>query len=83
MILQNDDDRLILVCAFRYALGRQTYVVDYVASCLQKHWHELSKGDRSLIIREIGEAIERGQAGHDCDVRQWRALIEFALEETK
>ena len=80
MILQNDDDSLILLCAFRYALGRRTYVVGCVTECLQKHWHELSKGDRSLIIREIGEAIERGQAGDVCDVLQWKALVERELE---
>ena len=80
MILQNDDDSLILFCAFRYALGRRTYVVGCVTECLQKHWHELSKGDRSLIIREIGDAIERGQAGDYCDVLQWKALMERELE---
>ena len=83
MILQNDDDMVILLCAFRYALGRRTYVVDYVTTCLQKHWHALSKGDRSLIIREIGEAIERRHAGCDCDVRQWKAVAEMGVEVFK
>ena len=78
MILQNDDDSVILLCAFRYALGRRTYVVDYVISCLQEHWHELSKSDKSIIIREIGAAIDR-----DCAMQQWKSLIEFASEETK
>ena len=78
MILQNDDDIVILLCAFRYALRQRTYVVDYVTSCLQKHWHELSKSDKSMIIREIGAATDR-----DCAMQQWKCLMEFALEETK
>jgi len=80
MIIQNDDDRLVLICAFRYALGRMTYVPGVIAEEVKKQWLNLNSGDRELIKREVKEAIDHKAAGMDCDVRTWQQFLE--LRET-
>ena len=39
-------DPVILFCAFRYALGRRTYVVDTVCKQIHRSWETLSVSDR-------------------------------------
>lgn len=71
----------IAFCAFRYALGRQTYAVGEVGAYLIRVRDHLPRHARRLICSEIEEAIERGEAGADMDVSNWRAVA-AALAET-
>lgn len=68
---------IVLVCAFRYALGRKTYVVGAIVGEIHKSWNSLSENDKELFVREISE-YERtyGNLGHDCDRRDWMTIIE-------
>ena len=75
MKIENDDDRLILIAAFRYALGRCSYMPSVVAGVLAQCWDDLTEHERRLIRREIAKAIERGRAGMDCDVAAWRRVL--------
>ena len=75
MKIETDDDRLILIAAFRYALGRCSYMPSVVAEALAQCWPDLTEHDQRLIKREIAEAIERGHAGMDCDVATWRRVL--------
>ena len=43
MKIENDDDRLILIAAFRYALGRMTYMPSVVAGVLAQCWADLTR----------------------------------------
>ena len=79
MKIENDDDRLILIAAFRYALGRMTYMPSVVAGVLAQCWADLTEHERRLIRREIAKAIERGRAGMDCDVATWRRVLELPI----
>lgn len=58
-------------CAFRYALGRRTYVVDSVASEIERQVEEISTKTLHLIRKEITEAIKDHHAGMDMDVERW------------
>jgi hypothetical protein len=70
-------DATILVCAFRYALGRRTYVVGCIVREIHRVWNSLSEGDRELIVREILEYRERfGNLGHECDERDWMSVVD-------
>ena len=77
MIMNSDDDRLILISAFRYALGRATYMPGVVAAEIKRQWPNLSESDRGLFRREIKEAIDRGMAGMECDVATWEGLLKL------
>lgn len=68
-------DHLIL-CAFRYALGRCTYVVSEVAEHIMEHWDDINPHFQHLIKSEIKDAIEHGTAGMAMDVEVWQNLVE-------
>lgn len=70
----NLDFTISLNCAFRYALGRKTYVVDSVCNTLYKFKDYLSRHDKIRIIKEIEEADKEDNLGHSCDKANWRWL---------
>ena len=48
-----NDYHFLIICAFRYCLGRKTYVVSWICEIIEKEWSKLSKNDKQLIIKEI------------------------------
>lgn len=77
MIIPQEHQRDLLIYAFRYTLGRATYAPHTVMEVLKGCWPDLSDADRSLYVREIQEAIDHGQAGHECDKNAWAGLINY------
>jgi hypothetical protein len=74
-----EDQAEILICAFRYALGRRTYITSTVSDVIRGAWPHLSPGDRALIQREIRQAIDQGRAGMECDIKSWQKVLELEL----
>ena len=66
----------ILFSAFRYALGRMTYVVDEVADTIKEHAAEINPKYRAMMIREIEQAILKDAAGMEMDRRTWEACAQ-------
>lgn len=82
------DRELIWLCAFRYALGRRTYIVSVVCNWLKSH--ALSNWAKEIIIKEIEEAEEESKKdkpyyfkslGDDCDKTRWLELKRFLRGE--
>lgn len=70
------DPHLILCCAFRYALGRRTYVVSAVVDEIINNWNEISIHDKERFRKEILEYLElNGELGHECDKQEWFRII--------
>lgn len=69
--------RLILISAFHYALGRRTYMPTVIVCELIRNWDALSSTDREQRQDDIRWAIERDMAGMDCDVREWKKILEM------
>ena len=67
---------MFILAAFRYALGRRTYAVACVADELLRFADAMDPFHKMLIAKEIREAIERGEAGDECDVRAWTRVAE-------
>ncbi len=65
-----------VICAFRYALGRQTYVVAEVVEWLEGNFDELSDFHKEIIKKEINEAIDMGIIS-DIDVDWWWRVLEL------
>lgn len=63
--------QIMITCAFRYALGRMTYVVDSVATIIEATVTELETKGLALMVREIDEAISGKNAGMDMDRDRW------------
>lgn len=80
MKLEDDDDRLVLIAAFRYALGRMTYMPGVIAGKIIEQWPNISDSDRRLIHREIGEHIDSGTAGMACDIDTWSRVLDLTVE---
>ena len=64
-----------IVYAFRYALGRVTYASQDVSDYLIDNWHRFSKHTQSQIVEEIEQAIERNDAGMECDINMWKRIL--------
>lgn len=65
----NED--ITIGCAFRYALGRRTYVVDSVASEIERQIERISTKTLLRMRDEITDAIKNKNAGMDMDVERW------------
>lgn len=78
MTVRTDDDALILIAAFRYSLGRATYIVDNVVAFILHNWGQLNDNDKRLIVREILDAKDSGAVGHECDWTQWKRILRRA-----
>lgn len=79
MFTDNDDTdyAVILLCAFRYALGRRTYVVDTVVKEIHNAWVDLGEGDKELIVREILDYKARfGTIGDSFDEDAWMSIVD-------
>lgn len=75
----------ILICAVRYALGRQSYIVGVVAEYVASKRNELSEHCLDILIRDIKEEIEMcHRIGKTCgdwfDERTWQNLLEVLKE---
>ena len=73
-----EDISMMLVSAERYALGRRTYVVQWVCEVINKNMHLLSDKDRQVMIRDIEQAYSYGD---ECDKQDWMNLLKKIKEE--
>lgn len=69
------DERVTLICAFRYALGRMTYAVSCVSNHIIENWDNFKPSEQEIMVREIKEAIKNNDIGMDCDKRQWERIL--------
>lgn len=76
---------LMAVAAYRYCIGRMTYIPDICADWICNVWPHLPENVRELIKRDAEEvfsrddaARERGEThlplGHDCDRATWERI---------
>lgn len=79
---ETSDFSLIILCAFRYAIGRMTYVTDVVPEFIENNIDDILTKDINIMIREIDEygQYERG-LGMECDKQNWLRLREFLCGE--
>ena len=65
---------VMLMYAFRYALGRQSYAVGDVADTLIRYYDELRPDWREQIMRDIEVAVREGRAGGRMEVETWQGV---------
>lgn len=71
-----NDYELMLMMAFRYALGRQTYVVHFIVENILDNWDVFSDARKRQFKREINEHKEIfGNLGHDMDEAEWNKIL--------
>lgn len=79
-------DEQILICAVRYALGRQSYIVGFVAEYVALKRKTLSSQCTDIIIQDIEEEFafyhRQGRTcGMEYDERTWLNLMNVLKEE--
>lgn len=75
-----DVDPGMLLCAFRYALGRRTYVVEECCDWLVKYWDCLPVQWQKQIHEDIKHAIRYDMAGAEMDVDSWSKILELPVD---
>ncbi len=81
--MQIEDEQLasILLCAFRYSLGRTTYITGDCADWLRRYWSIMPASWQKQIHSDITQALASGRAGHKCDEDAWRTVLQLPLKE--
>jgi len=78
MDIDQKDFNNLAFYAFRYALGRRTYCTADVSDLLIKYADKID--GKSKYCAEIQDAIDRDDAGMDCDVKAWVKCLNKLLE---
>lgn len=81
MLSLNQD--IVIGCAFRYALGRMTYVVDSVATEIERQVTEISTKTLARLVREIDEVNPDSGLGMQMDAERWFKCREAMVAELK
>ena len=79
-------DSLMAIAAFRYCLGRQSYIVGDCCEWLTEQWPSLPSNVRAVIERDLREAIKRDDdaradgeqykpLGMDMDRKDWLRVL--------
>ena len=68
-----EDMSAMLVSAERYALGRQTYIVQWTCEIITQNLNLITKKDKQVMIRDIENPISYGD---ECDKICWIKLLE-------
>ena len=78
IIAMEDSLDLIMLSAFRYALGRQSYIVKTVIDFIRDYWYIIAKPQLQIMIKEIEEAQRENRLGNkDIDEPEWISLKNF------
>jgi hypothetical protein len=70
----------LLLCSFRYALGRRSYVVSEVIEIFNKHKDDLEEFQRNQIVREVEAEFNvcvelKVPLGDSINHREWEQFI--------
>lgn len=80
--MTHDDLNYLAWPAMRYALGRETYVVQVVCRALINNAQKIRNDIKYRMAEEIAKAINSEKAGMDCDVEEWQKVLK-EFERTK
>jgi hypothetical protein len=75
------DFQVMLLCWFRYSLGRRTYMPSYCCEYLKKFWELLPFDYKRQIHGDINHAVEHDMAGDKCDIDTWKELLNLPIGE--
>ncbi len=70
-----DNEAMMVICAVRYCLPRQTYVTGICTEWLSGIWDQLPYTTQAVIVRDIVEALQDEAAGSPTiDAPKWKEL---------
>jgi len=66
----------LMVCAFRYALGRRSYITYTISDLLVRHKDKLFVQSKESILKDIQRAFDTNNYGMEMDKEVWQKLKE-------
>lgn len=82
--MKKHDFDILLLCALRYALGRQSYITWTVSEAIIDRLAELDANTKRIMSYEIDKAIRGDKAGDiDIDHDHWTKLQKAIKKESK
>lgn len=79
--MNEEDVWPLLISAFRYALGRRTYMPSLISGIILSNKHMLSEWQRRQLACEVGDYKEMyGDLGDECDEQMWMRFCEEILK---
>ena len=79
-MIDKGDLKLIMICAFRYSLGRRTYMPSTIVDLIINNSDLFNEYDWKRFIKETKE---EKYLGDNCDIQTWNKLIEFSEKQMK
>jgi hypothetical protein len=77
ILTKSTTDQLMATAAFRYCLGRQSYIVGTCIEWIKDIWTQLDSNSQFVILRDTIEALQRDKAGADIDKVGWHGLAKW------
>lgn len=68
----------LLVCSVRYAIGRQSYIVEDVCRMVRDNWKNIERNDQIAIARDAREYVASEKGAYR---EPWDALLDWILEQ--
>lgn len=75
--IKSADLKLLMVCAFRYSLGRRTYMPELVTELIENYWKIFNENDWKQFIEDIEFNQNFNNLGDDCGIETWKNFEEF------
>ena len=82
MKLSNEEDHMLMLCAFRYAMIAQGNISYFVIRKLVTLWSQLSSDVQSTIHTEINRAMTRNKI-NSADAKRWNHLLNMPIKSAK
>lgn len=84
MNIDGEDFDLVVIAAFRYALGRRTYIVPALCNFIKANNKHIPNYAKEIIISEITDAEYHKYGmflGDDIDAKEWLNLRTYLKEQ--
>jgi len=78
--IKRNDLRLLMIAAFRYSIGRRTYMLPFIAELIINNENIFNEEDWKRFIKEVDEEENLGDF---CDVQTWNKLVSFSENKLK
>lgn len=73
--IQPDEFGDLILCAFRYALGRKTYITSTISELIIKYKDNIDENDKEVITRDIRRSFETNNYGMEMDKEIWEKVL--------
>ena len=70
-------DHLMIIAAFRYCMGRQTYIVRHCTDWLADNWQSIPENTKAIIKRDLDEAFTDDDQSRAAGEKHHRLGMDF------